>query len=108
MPAQKSHLHPKHKVTQKERDAGGGVSEGNLGNTTPKPSSIPNQTDGNLSSPWNSPDQNTGVGSLSRLQGIFPTQGWNPGLLHCRQILYQLYPQYKIKSFPKKRKVPLM
>ena len=30
------------------------------------------------------------VGSLSLLQGIFPTQGSNPGLLHCRQILYQL------------------
>ena len=43
-----------------------------------------------LYSPWNSPDQNTGVGSLSLLQGIFPTQGWNPGLPHCRQILYQL------------------
>ena len=41
-------------------------------------------------SPWNSPGQNTGVGSLSRLQGIFPTQGENPGLLHCRRILYQL------------------
>ena len=41
-------------------------------------------------SPWNSPGQNTGVGSLSLLQGIFPTQGSNPGLLHCRQILYQL------------------
>ena len=34
--------------------------------------------------------QNTGVGSLSLLQGIFPTQGSNPGLPHCRQILYQL------------------
>ena len=41
-------------------------------------------------SPWNSLRQNTGVGSLSLLQGIFPTQGSNPGLLHCRQILYQL------------------
>ena len=41
-------------------------------------------------SPWNSPGQNTGVGSLSHLQGIFPTQGENPGLLHCRPILYQL------------------
>ena len=41
-------------------------------------------------SPWNSPGHNTGVGSLSLLQGIFPTQGLNPGLLHCRQILYQL------------------
>ena len=37
-----------------------------------------------------SPGQNTGVGSLSLLQGIFPTQGSNPGLPHCRRILYQL------------------
>ena len=43
-----------------------------------------------LHSPWNSPGQNTGVGSLSLLQGIFPTQGWNPDLPHCRRILYQL------------------
>ena len=33
---------------------------------------------------WNSLGQNTGVGSLSLLQGILPTQGLNPGLLHCR------------------------
>ena len=39
---------------------------------------------------WNSPGQNTGVGSLSLLQGIFPTQGSNPGVPHCRWILYQL------------------
>ena len=43
-----------------------------------------------LYSPWNSPGQNTGVGSHSLLQGIFPTQGSNPGLPHCRRILYQL------------------
>ena len=43
-----------------------------------------------LYSPVNSPGQNTGVGSLFLQQGIFPTQGQNPGLLHCRQILYQL------------------
>ena len=43
-----------------------------------------------LYSPWNSPGQNTGMGSLSLLQGIFPIHGLNPGLLHCRQILYQL------------------
>ena len=43
-----------------------------------------------LYSPWTSPGQNTGVGSLSLLQGIFPTQGSNPGLPHCRWILYQL------------------
>ena len=41
-------------------------------------------------SPWNSPGQNTGVGSLSLLQRIFPTQGSNPGLPYCRRILYQL------------------
>ena len=43
-----------------------------------------------LHSPWNSLSQNTGMGSPSLLQGIFPTQGSNPGLPHCRQILYQL------------------
>ena len=41
-------------------------------------------------SPWNSPGQNIGMGSISLLQGIFPTQWWNPDLPHCRQILYQL------------------
>ena len=40
--------------------------------------------------PWNPLGMNTGVGSLSFLQGIFPTQGSNPGLRHCRQILYGL------------------
>ena len=43
-----------------------------------------------LHSPWNSPGQNTGVGSCSLLQGLFLTQGSNSGLLHCRWILYQL------------------
>ena len=43
-----------------------------------------------LYSPWNSPGQNPEVGSLSLLWGIFPTKGLNPGLLHFRQILYQL------------------
>ena len=38
----------------------------------------------------NAPGQNTGVGSLFLLQGIFPTQGLNPGLPLCRWILYQL------------------
>ena len=39
---------------------------------------------------WNSPGKNTGVGCHSHLQGIFPTQGSNPHLLHYRQILYHL------------------
>ena len=48
-----------------------------------------------LYSPWNSPGQNTGVSRLSLLQGIFPTQESNPGLLPCKQIFYQLsYPGY--------------
>ena len=40
-----------------------------------------------LYSLWNSPGQNAGVGSLSLLQGIFPTQGSNPALQHCRWFL---------------------
>ena len=55
-----------------------------------------------LPCPWNSPGQNTGVGSRSLLQVIFPTQGSNQGLLHCRWILYQLSyqgsPKKKIKG----------
>ena len=38
--------------------------------------------------PWNSPGKNTGMGSHSLLQGIFLTQGSNPGLLHCRWFYY--------------------
>ena len=40
--------------------------------------------------PWDSPDKNTGVGCYSLFQGIFPTQGLNPGFLNCRQILHPL------------------
>ena len=54
-----------------------------------------------LYSPWDSPGQNTGVGSLCLLQGIFPTQGSNPGVLHCRQILYQL--SHNVKSMDNPR-----
>ena len=43
-----------------------------------------------LYSPWNSPGQNTGVGSLSLIQWTFPTRRSNPGLPHCRWVLYQL------------------
>ena len=39
---------------------------------------------------WSSPGQNTGVGYHALLQGLFPTQGVNPGLPCCRCILYQL------------------
>ena len=53
------------------------------------------------------PGQNTRVGSLSLLQGIFPTEGSNLGLLHCRQILYHLSHQichmkYLKDVYPKK------
>ena len=40
--------------------------------------------------PWDSPGKNTGVGCHFLLQGIFPTQESNTGLLHCRQMIYQL------------------
>ena len=40
--------------------------------------------------PWDSPGKNTGVGSHFLLHRIFPTHESNLGLLHCRQILYQL------------------
>ena len=46
-----------------------------------------------LYSPWNSPGQNTGVGRLSLHQAIFPAEGSNPGLPHCRGILYKLSPK---------------
>ena len=45
---------------------------------------------GILLCPWDSPGKNIGVGCHALLQGIFLTQGSNPGLLHCRQILYYL------------------
>ena len=43
-----------------------------------------------MASPWGSPGKNTGVDCHFLLQGIFQTQGLNPGPLHCRQILYHL------------------
>ena len=51
-----------------------------------------------LNSPWNSLGQNTGVGSLSLLQEIFPTQVLNSGLSHCGWILYQLSHKGKPKN----------
>ena len=53
-----------------------------------------------LYSPWNSPGQNMGMGSLSLLQWIFPTQGLNRGLLHCRWIFLPAEPKGKgLKAF---------
>ncbi|XDA86624.1 hypothetical protein R6Z07F_016361 [Ovis aries] len=43
-----------------------------------------------LLGPWNSPGKNSGVGCRFLLQGLFPTEGSNLGLPHCRQILYPL------------------
>ena len=51
-----------------------------------------------IHSSWNSPGQNTGAGSLSLLQGIFPTQGLNLDLMHCRWILYRAEPPGKPKN----------
>ena len=62
---------------------------GDLPNPGIKPRSPTLQTDSLPSEPPGKP-MSTGVGNLSLLQGIFPTQESNKGLLYCRQILYQL------------------
>ena len=56
--------------------------------------------------PWDFPGKNTGVGCHSLLQGIFPTQGSNPGLLHCRWLLYRVSHQESLlRTFePSKKK----
>ena len=64
-------------------------SSRDLPNPGMKPGSPTLQADSLQSEPPGKP-KNTGVGSLSLLQGIFPTQELNWGLLHCRWILYQL------------------
>ena len=56
-----------------------------------------------LYSPWKSPGQNTGVSSLSPFQGILPNQGSNPGLPHCKQILYQLSHQGIVYASTKRK-----
>ena len=59
-----------------------------------------------LYSPWTSLGQNTRVGSLSLLQGIYPAQGLNPGLPHCRRILYQLSHQLSLLLLSLKTMIP--
>ena len=57
-----------------------------------------------LLSPWNSPGKNTGVGSHCLLQGIFPTQGSNPGLPHCRHIhVSVLHPFLWLNNIPSQK-----
>ena len=51
--------------------------------------------------PWDSPGKNIGLGSHSLLQGIFPTQGSNSGILDCRWILYHLSHHLKAKGLSK-------
>ena len=53
-----------------------------------------------FATPWtvHSPGQNAGVGSLSLLWGIFPTQGLNPSPPHCRRMLYQMSHQGSIRA----------
>ena len=61
-----------------------------------------------LYSLWNSPGQTTGAGSCSLLQGIFPTQGLNPGLSHYRQILYHLSHQGSPLLYDKVGLIPVL
>ena len=72
--------------------------QGNLPDPGIEPRSPSLQADSLLSGPPGKPE-NTGVGSLSLLQGIFPTQESSWGLLHCRQILYQLSYYYPFLKF---------
>ena len=65
------------------------LSPGDLPNPGMETSSPTLQADSLSTGPQGKP-KNTGVGSLSLLQGIFPTQELNQGLLYCRRILYQL------------------
>ena len=56
-----------------------------------------------------SPGKNTGVGCHALLQGIFPTQGSKPGILHCRQILYHLsHQEAHILSHNKRKILPFV
>ena len=64
-----------------------------------------------LHGPWDSPGKNTGVDCHAFFQGIFPTLGSNPGLLHCRQVLYHLSHQESPRilewvTYPSPRELP--
>ena len=61
--------------------------------------------DNRLLRPWDFLGKSTGVGCHFVLQGIFPTQGSNPGLLHCRQMLYQLSHQASLEGLMFKLKL---
>ena len=54
--------------------------------------------------PWDFPGKSTGVGCHFLLQGVFPTQGSDPGLPHCRQMLYRLSHQGSPKAVDKYRR----
>ena len=58
--------------------------------------------------PWDFPGKNTGMGCHFLLQGIFPTQGSNPGLLYCRQILLPSELQEKPKLSKLKKTTKLI
>ena len=81
-------------------------SWGYLRNPGIEPRSSTLQADSLPSQPPGKP-KNTGVGSLSLLQGIFPTQELNQGLLHSRQILYQLRYQGSPKDKERTKQLPL-
>ena len=61
-----------------------------------------------LPRPWDSPSKNTGVGCHFFLQRIFPTQGLNPGLPHCKQTLYRLSHQKSLDSILKSRDITFL
>ena len=76
--------------TQLQRELQGAVWPGREGEKKNVKAVSDSVTPVSYYSPWNSPGQDTGVGSLSLLQGISPTKGQNLGLPHCTWILHQL------------------
>ena len=74
--------------------------QGDLPNPGTEPRSPAFQADSLSTEPPEKP-KNTGVGRLSLLQVIFPTQGLNQGFLHCRRILYQLSCRERTYTFLK-------
>ena len=78
-------------------------SPGGLPNPGIEPRSPTLEAD-SLSAESQGKPKNTGVGRLSLIQGIFPIQESNRGLLHCRQVLYQLSYQGSLKENTQKKR----
>ena len=89
--------HPHATTEETERDGNVDPGPTKLGSNGAKPG-VGNQTDAASLRFRQARVKNTGMGCHFLFQGIFQTQGLNPGLLHCRQTLYGLSPQASLPS----------